>query len=363
MIYLPYAQRLDNMILGDWIVVDRAITSTDQTGSHFSVGYVVESGSTGQRAFLKALNFDQIILEAGPDHATAALQEALSWYNFEVQVCQKCKGLDRVVTFLEEGQVQIDPLQPLSLVPYLIFEQAEGDVRLFLQVSADLDVAWALRCMHHIAIGLQQMHSRGLAHQDVKPSNVLLFGRTSSKIGDVGRAADQTTSGPYDNLACPGAKFYAPPEQLYEHIGTDWGNRHFGGDLYLLGSMLVFFFAQTTMTALLFHHLPRDVHPRAEDGTGWEGDYLSVLPMLQRAFGRALDDFSAALPSGLSDLTAILRELCDPNPSRRGDRRARTMRHRSSYDLQRYISRFDALSRILEARVGLRSRNLSAMTP
>jgi serine/threonine protein kinase len=342
------------MVLRDWVVVDRARSAIEPTGATFSVGYVVESGETGQQAFLKALDFELIIRNAGPDRAMQALQDALTLYNFEVRVCQRCAGLDRVVTFLESGTVQIDPAQPLSLVPYLIFEQADADVRAFLEFSANLDAAWALRCMHQISIGLQQMHSRAIAHQDLKPSNVLMFGRSSSKVGDVGRAVDRTVLGPYDGIACPGASFYAAPELLYGELASDWDHRRLACDLYLLGSMLVFFFAHTTMTALLFDAIPAEVLPRAKDGSGWQGNYAGALPFLQRGFATVLDRFSAAVPSALSaELRRIVQQLCDPDPNRRGSIRARASRNGNQYDLQYYVSRFDALATRAEARVGL----------
>jgi serine/threonine protein kinase len=342
------------MVLRDWVVVDRAPSAIEPTGANFSVGYVVESGETGQRAFLKALDFEEILLKAGPDEALQALQDALALYNFEVRICTRCAGLDRVVTFLESGTVQIDPAQPLSLVPYLIFEQADADVRAFLEFSADLDVAWAFRCMHQISIGMQQLHSRAIAHQDLKPSNVLMFGRSSSKVGDVGRAVDRTVVGPYDHMACPGAKPYAAPELLYEQLAADWSQRRLACDLYLLGSMLVFFFAHTTMTALLFDSIPPEVRPRTHDATGWLGSYAGVLPFLQRGFASVLDRFSAVVPPALApELRRIVQQLCDPDPSRRGSARARLAANGNQYDLQYYVSRFDSLATRAEARVGL----------
>ena len=44
------------------------------------------------------------------------------------------------------------------------------------------------RTLHHIAVGLQQLHGEGIAHQDLKPSNVLFFETFGAKLADLGCA-------------------------------------------------------------------------------------------------------------------------------------------------------------------------------
>ena len=56
-----------------------------------------------------------------------------------------------------------------STVQYIVFELADGDVRSVISAADDLDVAWAIRSLHHMAVGLAQLHRTGIAHQDVKP--------------------------------------------------------------------------------------------------------------------------------------------------------------------------------------------------
>ncbi len=341
-----------------WVVVERVESLDTATGSFFSVGYVVESESTGQRAFLKALDFHRILEEArksdDPADGLNALEDALAVFRFERDVCEKCLGMDRVVSIVASGAVTVDSANPFSIVPYLIFEQADGDVRKFLEVSKQLDIAWALRCMHNIAKGLNQLHVAGFAHQDIKPSNVLMFGRDLSKVGDLGRCASRFASGPHDEWSCAGSVLYAPPELLYGQIATDWNARRMACDLYLLGSMLVFFFANTSMTSLLFKQVANGFKPSFIGGD-WDGDYQSVLPMLQAAFEIALQEFRGTLPTALQEeLSALLVQLCEPDPNRRGNSRARARRDRSPFALDYFISRFDNLAKRAESRVGLR---------
>lgn len=67
------------------------------------------------------------------------------------------------------------PGQGFTKVFYLIFELADGDIRRHLAVQESLDLAFVLRTLHHVAVGLDQLHRADIAHQDLKPSNVLIY--------------------------------------------------------------------------------------------------------------------------------------------------------------------------------------------
>lgn len=348
------ADSLDNMILpNDWVIVGRAGCADGATGSHFSIGYIVESVKTGKRAFLKALDLSRIL--DGAEEPIEALKDALRLYQFERDLCERCRRMDRVVTILDSGDVRTDPNSPLTIVPYLIFEEATGDVRAFLEAAQQIDVAWALRCLHHIANGLQQLHREDIAHQDLKPSNVLVFGRDLSKVADLGRAANRSAMGPFDKWPLAGATAYGPPELLYGQLASEFNERRLACDLYLLGSMVTFFFLNVSMTSLLMTRLSDAHRPRALRGD-WDGDYAAVLPLVQAAFATVLDEFGTAVPTGLKDdLGSLLRELCDPDPKRRGNPRARRRQHGNPYSLDYFVSRLNALATRSEARVGLRA--------
>src|SRR6185437_7605631 len=158
---------------GGWKVTERITAGPDATGGVFSVSYIVESAHSG-RAFLKALDFSKA-------------------FNFERDILQKCadRRMDRVVRAIGDGNVRTTATSGGGVVQYLIFELADRDVRLQLSLSSKVDLAWKLRSLHHIATGLMQLHSAGIAHQDLKPSNVLVFEGKTSKVSDLGRAAYQ----------------------------------------------------------------------------------------------------------------------------------------------------------------------------
>jgi eukaryotic-like serine/threonine-protein kinase len=161
---------------------------------------------------------------------------------------------------------------------------ADCDVRSFLGgLSARIDLAWKLRSLHHVATGIHQLHSAGIAHQDVKPSNILVFDRATSKVADLGSASQRGTLSPRDDRRFAGDPSYAPPELLYGQLDPDWNNRRLGCDAYLLGSMIVFMFTGLNATSLLFSKTLPEHHPGQ-----WKGSYTDILPHLRDAFGMAL---------------------------------------------------------------------------
>lgn len=184
----PASQLLGRTLPGGWTVIKTVVRPPTATGGNFSVGYIVES-EKGIRGYLKALDYSAALKSLDPARALEAMTAA---YNFERDLLHKCNArkLDRIVVSLADGSVTLDTVSGSGVVQYLIFELADGDVRSRIANVEKFDVAWALRTLHHVAIGLQQLHREDIAHQDLKPSNVLLFrGGVESKIGDWGRAA------------------------------------------------------------------------------------------------------------------------------------------------------------------------------
>lgn len=339
-------QLLGRTLPGDWRVVEKLEKTAEQTGSYFSAGYIVESPA-GDRAFCKALDYTAAFEEPDPALALGPLTDA---FNFERDLLNRCRErrMDRVVRVLDSGTLRIDAANPFSVVQFLIFELADGDIRKTMRFGRDLDVALALRSLHHVTTGVRQLHGVRVAHQDLKPSNVMTFGSVGSKIGDLGRATDHGRAMPHDDNAVAGALSYAPPELLYREVATDWGTRRAACDLYLLGSLAMFLFTGVSMTARLLMDLPGTVYP-PELGGPYTGTYRDLLPQVRSAFATAMEDFDAAAPEEFrAELGAMVRQLCDPDPQLRGDPSNR-IGHRDRYALEQFVSRFDRLSRRAEA--------------
>jgi len=346
------AQALTGLTLdGGWKVIGLAPRQKNATGGFFSVGYNVLHPD-GREAYLKAMDYSAAV--SSPVHMALALKALTEAYLFEKNLCLRCRdqSLKRVVHAIDSGTARLNPADPLSTVEYLIFEKADTDIRGHLDAQANLDIAFALRSLHHIAVGLNQLHGVQVAHQDMKPSNVLVFRQKGCKVGDLGRAWAKDMPAPHDYLQpCAGDRTYAPPELLYRQISADERVRRFGCDIYHLGNLAVFLFMRAHMNALLFSHLAPVHNPNM-----WGGSFADVLPYLQAAFAQAMSDFKSHLPPQMpnrvkDDLALIVAQICEPDPSRRGHPSNR-IGAANPYCLERYISILDRLARTAEIHLG-----------
>ena len=247
-----------------------------------------------------------------------------------------------MITALDDGAITVQNVSSPSTVQYIIFELAEGDIRTQMSQADKLDIAWALRSLHQMAVGLQQLHSISVAHQDLKPSNVLLFASyTSSKLADLGRAAVEGQTPPHYGFDVAGDCSYAPPELLYGAVPRSWEAKRIGCDTYLLGSMVSSLFTSVAMTPLIMMSLDPRFH-----WTSWAGTYEEVLPYIRAAFHDALTYIAEEFPYEFKEpLTEIVAQLCDPDSSLRGHPQDRSMRSGNQFALERYVSKFDLLAK------------------
>lgn len=338
MIFRPADQMEGQNLADGWTVVEKMNSDPNSTGGNFSVCYKVKN-TNGRVAFLKALDYSRAFRDADP---ARALQSMTSAYNFERDVLDACKRkrLSKVVLSITSGSHKMPDSLP---VDYLIFELANGDARKYIQVSGGFDTAWAFRSLHHVATGLSQLHGNGIAHQDIKPSNVLVFDTEGSKIADFGRSAMQGLNPPHENFQIAGDPAYAPIELMYLNVPSDWCYRRIGCDLYLLGSLAMFFFSSVNMTAAIINELCPEHLPGV-----WRGRYEDVLPYLRNAYNIVLENFKLALSADVDkEIVEIVRQLCDPDPLRRGHPE-NAVRISDPLSLERYISRLNILARKAE---------------
>ena len=323
-----------------WKVMKRIAPGATSTGGNFSVPYLVErvEGRKTKHAFLKALNWRRL---AGTKDVARAVQEHITAFNFERDTLELCRDrkLRRIAMLLDAGQYPT----PNNQMPvcYIIFELADGrDARKQMAKLGKFELAWTLRTLHHIAVDLQQLHGEGIAHQDLKPSNVLFFETFGAKLADLGCAdtLKKPGSSPHAHWGIAGDPTYAPPELFYDEVSTDWKTRRLGCDLYLLGSLVVFFFTGgSSMNASMTRH----VHPNHLP-LKWTHDYRSVLPYIRHAFEQALTDIERDIPASVrSKIIEVLRWLCDLDPKWRSHP---TDLGRSQFNLERIISAFNLLA-------------------
>lgn len=328
-------RRLD----GGWVVSDRAPAELCLNGGPFAAMYVVQTAD-GRKGFLKALDYAKAA--ASPD-PSSFLESLTAAFNFERELLRKSadRKMDRVVSAITDGKLMISPSLD-GLVQYLIFELHDGDARQQADITRRATLAGTLRALHHTATGLAQLHREGVAHLNLQPGTIWKYG-TVNKVAELGSAASRDRVGldsDSDMLADPAS---LPPETLYGYRDPDWNRRCYGRDLYLLGSMVTFFFTGVPATALLLASL-HESHSWHQ----WGGTYEDVLPYLHEALEHILATLSRSIDAVVAaDVLAVVAQLCNPDPRLRGHPLTRLAKG-NIYSLERYISTFDSLARRAE---------------
>jgi serine/threonine protein kinase len=329
------AEQLEGLVLNnDWTVGKPIIRTSAQTGGCFSCAYHV-TRANGETAFLKAMDFAAALREPDP---AKALNELTSAFLFERAILEECadRKMSRIVRAIDGGITTAGG----SGVQYLIFEEAKGgDLRKHLESAGRFDLAWTLTCIHNICVGVRQLNGADIAHQDLKPSNVLNFPGDGQKLADLGRAWHKLRPSPHDAKLFAGDWGYTPPEFLYGYACPDAADRRFGADFYLVGSLILFLFSGLRASQMLVGALAPDHHPRLFAGT-----YQEVLPYLQHAFSLNLGQIKGWFPDAAlgEEIVDVIRQMCNPDLSTRGDR-LHASKVGSRFSLERFISRFDRL--------------------
>ena len=345
-------QLLGLTLPGGWIVTKKIPVPVagegdpGHTGGNFSVGY--EAERDGKKGFVKALDLGGA-MRAIPDDIMLAMGKLVVDHQFEatlLDICAKA-SLDRIVKVLAKGQISIQGAGGFPVpIPFFVFELAEeGDFRKAVARSQVIDDAWRLRILHQVAVALQQLHGVAIAHQDIKPSNVLVFKDVEAKLGDLGRAShnDSSLRAAHDDLYIAGARNYAPPEQAYGVKATEWRDRREGCDLYQLGCLICFAFTGTTPTAA-YMELPKNILAR-EWGGLWAGTYEMIFPQIAATFSSYLEKIRALFPAwAADDLLIMVSQLCTPEYLKRGAPESRVFQN-SPIGIDRFITRLDVLAK------------------
>lgn len=328
------ADRLENLDLQNgWVVGKKIPKRHTGTGGWFSTGYEV-AHNDGRRGYLKAMDFSEAF-GLDPVDMPDKMKKLVDSYIFERDICIKCStsGIKRVVHAIAHGSLGS---QPDDHVDWLIFERADCDIREFIDTAGSMfDTAFAMRTLHAIAAALQQLHQAEIAHQDLKPSNVLVFAeQKSSKLGDLGRAWSNNLPAPHDNYIIPGDRGYAPPE-MRAKIAAPNEARRYGYDMYLLGSMVVFLFARVHINSLIDSHLA-SLRGHASPTT-----FDEFLTYYQFAFSESLAELSPHLPGLIRDeLLLAIKQLCNPDYRLRGNPVSKGV---TQYSLRPFVTLFDLL--------------------
>ena len=318
------------------------------SGGMFSVPYSVHD-QDGKPHFLKAFDFSQAF-EPGQD-VIRVLASLTALYEHERDILDyfKVQRLSRVVTAIKHGYVRVPGMSTLDgTVYYLIFELASCDVRRQIDTEKRLNCVWCLQVLDDVTLGLWQAHRQAVAHQDLKPSNVLVYEDNVSRVADFGRASRRGSQVWIDKLNVAGDHTYAPPELLYSWLHSDFTVRRMGTDLYLLGSLAAFMFSGVSLTPAIMARLDPQFHP-----ANWTGTYEQALPHIQRASAETIAALAPEIdPLVRDEVVLIIQELCNPEVAARGHPRG--IGRGDQYSLERYKSRFDLM--LKHATIGARIR-------
>jgi len=342
---IPSENLLGLKLKDDWEVIEIISKHPGSTGGRFSTGYKVIKN--GKYAFLKALDFSEAFAS---NDKPRRLQELAEAYNFERDLLNKCKGkhLNKVVFPIDDGSVDVPGfIAGINTVYYIIFDLADGDIRKIKDTFNSLDMAFIFRSLHNAAVGIEQLHRNDIAHQDLKPSNVLVF-QKQSKISDVGRASDKNNKFVYDSIQIPGDRNYAPLEQAYGFHFTGDFTEKYAADIYLFGSLFFFFFIGISASQAFINKA------RILNIT-FSNIFEHDLPELYHVFNEVILDMEHSLKSILPDAEAnevksIIFALCQPDPRKRGFLK-NVVSGIQQYSLERFISRLELLAKKAELKL------------
>lgn len=338
------ARNLLDRKVGRWRVEKKLSGAADAGGGGFSSGYLVRDDQ-GRVGYMKAINVHYAIRSTGKDFVDI-LNDVTGDYIHERDLLKFCEdeGLDRVVVAIDSDIYRDE--QHLIPVPFLVFELCEkGDITRRPEMLLP-GLAWRLRVFHGTCVGLLQLHRHGIAHQDMKPDNVLVFGADVSKIADLGRSTKNEPGARFGKPGEGGKLTHAPFELWYRFQHPDWAVRRKAPDLFMLGGILGFLIANSNIVSHALMKLPRTMQPATRTNpNGWGGTYDALIPALRRVLSQAVAEIVADVREDLRPrVERLLMWLCEPDPLRRGHPETVGQAIGDRYSLERIVSIADRLA-------------------
>ena len=333
---LPLASRLEGRKIGKWHVIEKRKKSEEDNSGYFSSCYTVRD-EEGNLAFLKAYNY--LYAFGGRGNSADILRFMTENFTYERDLLIFCREhkMKRIVTAIDSGDY--GEAGESFNVPYLVFEIAKGNLKSDKTIK-NPDLAWKLAAFHGALVGLKQLHQAKIVHQDIKPSNILIFGKDFSKLADLGSATKYGNPSNWFQDGHAGDQRYAPIELLYGYYSTDWDTRRCGADYFMMGGILTFMLTGANFLGLMISKIPENKHFKNFGGT-----FEEVKPFLLKAYAETLNDIEKVIPDLIrQELIMILSELTHPIPEERGNPSLARKVH-LQFSLQRYITLIDKISK------------------
>lgn len=336
-----------------WKVISVHQSGGNPTGGVYSMCFDVEKD--GQVCFMKALDLQQYIKKSGQNGQNCdpvhCINQMTKQYMYERDLSRAClrHRVKNVACVIDDDSEYVDVIGG-AIVPYLVFDMADCDLREKLDIVDRIDFAWKMTSLHEVAVGLFSLHKAGITHQDIKPSNILIYNKSScdiTKIGDLGCSDCSFLDSPYKDKLFTGDHTYSPPERAYRILNDiDDFIQKYLTDCYLLGSLIVFYLTGFSMNSLIYKNMPKSCLPTVFSGTLDE-----LKSNLQHAFTQALIEIENSIPqlTFKERLLNVIKNTCNPDPKIRLE--SNKLMRGSSYNLERVISVLDLLRRKAELEI------------
>lgn len=211
---------------------------------------------------------------------------------------------------------------------FLVYERMDGDMEDFIEMARGtprMEETVLFTFLHEILDGVSTLHALGLAHNDIKPENLLFrvgrHGQTEFKIGDYGLVAGESRL-PGGVLALSRAsagtpKFFAPEvvNRGYKRTTAEDMQR---ADMWSLG--MTIFFVVTMGRSGLPYNLSDNAYRRKlrQGGMMVEADYDCGLRVFLQRYGTVI----ARLPATHRLAYALVERMLVFDPERRMTARA-----------------------------------------
>lgn len=191
-------------------------------GGAFGEVYRARKQSIGKDYAVKFLKVE--VEDGGPaGQAADANQDGQSMIERELGQAELFASIDH------PNLVAIEDLGQVGGVPYLLMGYAGEDTLARRLKRGPLEEEEAFRIFVQVCRGVLALHDRGLAHFDLKPSNIFLRGETA-RVGDYG-LAKLLSEGRQTLSFGRGTPLYMAPEMLKARADTR-------ADIYSLGVIL-----------------------------------------------------------------------------------------------------------------------------
>ncbi len=323
---------LGETLEGGYRVIRKLPWSVDHPERNRSCCYEAV-GPSGEKYFVKAYDFRHEERSGKLEDLVAAGRQFIS----EKDIHSKASTLRRSTHLVSHGTINIGS----ETAHYLVSEWV--DVCLKRRRPAGRGHATAEQRfidLRQVCSSLIQLHRSGIAHQDVKPSNVMVDPVGVLKMTDYGvSTCSDLAPPPSDSEMVPGDVNFAPFESLYAQRTGSWRRQRLGGDMFMLGNLCFYSFSGLPIAQVALSMLPPELQPASATV-----DYSDIVPHIIKSMSELVESVleGAGLQDEIRDeVVRLVLELCHPDPRFRGDARDRA--RNATYELQRYESAFERL--------------------